>query len=296
MTLIQFVRLTKRYGPVTAVDDLTADIAPGRITAFLGANGSGKTTSIRALLALTHPTSGQALVDGRPYGQLTHPMSTVGAVLDQGFHPHRSARNHLRISALQAGMPAARVDDVTQLVGLAEVTHRKVGGFSLGQRQRLALAAALIGEPSALIMDEPFNGLDPAGITTLREFLRGFANQGGTVLLSSHLLAEIEHCADEALIIDHGRLMQAGPIDSLIPKVSAISVASPRADRLAVILGAHGATLDRVGSDELIVWGLTAEQIGQFAAHAGIIIVGMTAQGRDLESLFASLTTSERSS
>jgi ABC-2 type transport system ATP-binding protein len=223
-------------------------------------------------------------------------MSSVGAVLDQGFHPRRTARNHLRITALQAGMRSSRVEEVIHIVGLDEIAERRVGGFSLGQRQRLALGAALIGEPSALVVDEPFNGLDPAGIAALRDFLRGFADLGGTVLLSSHLLAEIEHIADAAIIIDHGRLLQAGPLDTLVPNVSATSVTSPDADALAKALVRTGVSVDRMGLDGLIVRGASAAEIGLLAAEIGAVIVGMTAQGRDLESLFADLTTSERAS
>jgi energy-coupling factor transporter ATP-binding protein EcfA2 len=165
---ISFRQLTKRYGEVTALDDFTADVAPGRITAFLGPNGSGKTTSMRLLLGLAEPTHGSALIGGRAYASLEHPLRIVGAVLDLGFHPNRSARSHLRITAMQAGVPDSRVDDVLDVVELTSAAGRRVGGFSLGMRQRLALASALIGDPAVLVMDEPFNGLDPAGIQTMR--------------------------------------------------------------------------------------------------------------------------------
>ena len=216
MIPLAFDRLTKRYGAVTAVDGLSADIRPGRVTVFLGANGSGKTTSMRALLGLTPPTSGTATIDGRSYRQLGHPARVVGAVLDQGFHPNRSARQHLRIAALQTGMPAGRADELLAYFGLTEAAGRRVGGYSLGMRQRLALATALIGNPGVLVLDEPFNGLDPEGITSLRAFLRRFADDGGTVFLSSHLLGEIEHVADDCIIIDRGRLVAAGPIADLL--------------------------------------------------------------------------------
>jgi ABC-2 type transport system ATP-binding protein len=216
MIPLAFDRLTKRYGAVTAVDGLSADIRPGRVTVFLGANGSGKTTSMRALLGLTPPTSGTATIDGRSYRQLGHPARVVGAVLDQGFHPNRSARQHLLIAALQAGMPAGRADELLAYFGLTEAAGRRVGGYSLGMRQRLALATALIGNPGVLVLDEPFNGLDPEGITSLRAFLRRFADDGGTVFLSSHLLGEIEHVADDCIIIDRGRLVAAGPIAELL--------------------------------------------------------------------------------
>jgi ABC-2 type transport system ATP-binding protein len=216
MISLAFDRLTKRYGAVTAVDGLSAGIRPGRVTVFLGANGSGKTTSMRALLGLTPPTSGTATIDGRSYRQLGHPARVVGAVLDQGFHPNRSARQHLRIAALQAGMPAGRADELLAYFGLTQAAGRRVGGYSLGMRQRLALATALIGDPGVLVLDEPFNGLDPEGITSLRAFLRRFADDGGTVFLSSHLLGEIEHVADDCIIIDRGQLVAAGPIADLL--------------------------------------------------------------------------------
>jgi ABC-2 type transport system ATP-binding protein len=296
MTHLQFLGLTKRYGSVTAVDDLTADITPCQITAFLGANGSGKTTSMRSLLGLTQPSAGSALVDGQPYAELHHPMSTIGAVLDQGFHPRRTARNHLRVTAMQAGAPDRRVEEVIDTVGLDQVANRWVGGFSLGQRQRLALAAALVGAPSVLVMDEPFNGLDPAGIVALRHLLRSFADHGGTVLLSSHLLSEIENIADSAIIIDHGQLVREGPLDTLLPKVFATSVTSPDADRLTSALSTLSDAdmrVERIAADELLVHGVAPELIGQLAAQAGVVIVGMTAQGRDLESLFTSITSVE---
>src|SRR4051812_4642160 len=205
--VIAFEGLTKKFGAVTALDDLTAEVAPGRITAFLGPNGSGKTTSMRLLLGLDAPTAGTASVGGRAYGTLDHPTRVIGAVVDQGFHPSRSARNHVRIVAAQAGAARAVVESVLELVGLADVAHRRVGGYSLGMRQRLALACALVGDPEVLVLDEPFNGLDPDGINTVRRLLRGLADEGRTVFLSSHLLAEVAHSADDAVIIHHGRLV-----------------------------------------------------------------------------------------
>ena len=216
MIPLAFDRLTKRYGAVTAVDGLSAEIHPSRVTVFLGANGSGKTTSMRALLGLTPPTSGTATIGGHAYRELGHPARVVGAVLDQGFHPNRSALQHLRIAALQAGVPAERAGEQLDYFGLTEAAGRRVGGYSLGMRQRLALATALIGKPGVLVLDEPFNGLDPEGITSLRAFLRRFADDGGTVFLSSHLLGEIEHVADDCIIIDRGRLVAAGPIADLL--------------------------------------------------------------------------------
>src|SRR3954453_4031109 len=229
---ISFSDVTKRYGSVAALNGFSADIEPGRITAFLGANGSGKTTSMRVLLGLADPTSGTALIGGQRYGELAHPLRTVGALLDQGFQPNRSARNRLRITAGQAQVPQSRVDEVLELVELSDAAKRRVGGFSLGMRQRLGLASALIGDPTVLVLDEPFNGLDPAGIQTMRGFLRGFADSGGTVFLSSHLLAEVAHSADDAIIIDRGRLVSAGPISGLVPKSAGTVVTTTDVGRL----------------------------------------------------------------
>ncbi|HEY0520207.1 MAG TPA: ATP-binding cassette domain-containing protein [Ilumatobacteraceae bacterium] len=218
MTTLSFHQLTKSYGRVVAVDDFTAVAQPGRITAFLGANGSGKTTSMRLLLGLAEPTSGSARIDGRLYRDLEHPLRAVGAVLDQGFHPNRTARNHLRIVAAQAGIghETDRIDELLDLFDLVGAANRTVGGFSLGMRQRLALASALVGSPGALVLDEPFNGLDPDGIRMMRSQLRSFADAGGTVFLSSHLLAEVAHSADELIVIHRGRLVTAGPVDHIV--------------------------------------------------------------------------------
>jgi ABC-2 type transport system ATP-binding protein len=286
---IAFNHVTKRYGDVTALDDFSAEVSPGRITAFLGANGSGKTTSMRVLLGLAEPTAGAALISGQRYADLHHPLRTVGAVLDQGFQPNRSARNHLRITAAQAGFPQTRVEDVLELVGLTAAARRRVGGFSLGMRQRLALASALIGDPAILVMDEPFNGLDPDGISTMRTFLRQFADNGGTVFLSSHLLAEVAHSADDAIIIDHGRLVTAGPIAGLLPESRAITVTSPDAEQLAVELNRRGADVHRAGADRLSVQHLSAEHIGRAAIEAGAVIVELRADVSDLETIFESL-------
>src|SRR6478752_4514151 len=216
MHRLDFTALTKSYGSVTAVDSLTARVEPGRITAFLGANGSGKTTSMRVLLGLAEPTAGTATIDGNSYRELDHPLKTVGAVLDQGFHPGRTARNHLRIVAAQAGAPAERIDLLLDSVGLGDAARRRVGGFSLGMRQRLALASALVGDPSVLVLDEPFNGLDPDGIREMRRFLRSFADAGGTVFLSSHLLSEVAAVADDLVVIHRGTLAAAGPVRDIV--------------------------------------------------------------------------------
>src|SRR4051812_14024069 len=287
--VIAFEGLTKRFGPVTALDGLTAEVSPGRITAFLGANGSGKTTSMRLLLGLSEPTAGSATIAGRRYRDLVHPTHTVGAVLDQGFHPNRSARNHLRIVAAQAGVPRSRIEGVLDVVGLTDAAGRRVGGYSLGMRQRLALAAALVPEPTTLVLDEPFNGLDPHGIQIMRDFLRRFTDNGGTVFLSSHLLAEVAHSADDAIIIDHGRLVSAGPIAGLITTNPSVMVTTPDAELLAVALEHRGATVTRHSPEEIAVADVSREAIGRAALDVGAVIVDMRAQGDVLETIFQTL-------
>jgi ABC-2 type transport system ATP-binding protein len=208
--------LTKRFGAVTAVDDVTFDVPAGRVTGFLGPNGAGKTTTLRMLVGLVQPTGGQALIGDMRYENLDRPRRHVGAVLDEtGFHPGRSGRNHLRVLAGVAGMPASRIDEVLDQVGLAGDAHRRVGGYSLGMRQRLGLAAALLGDPAVLVLDEPANGLDPRGMAWLRDMLRGLAAEGRTILVSSHVLSEIAQLADHVVIINRGRLRFAGPLTDL---------------------------------------------------------------------------------
>ena len=218
MYSLSFHQLTKRFGDVTALEEFTATAQPGRVTAFLGPNGSGKTTSIRILLGLSEPTAGTATVGGQRYRDLPAPLQTVGAVIDQGFHPNRSGRNHLRVIAAQAGIADARtrIGELLEQVDLASAADRRVAGYSLGMRQRLSLASALVGKPAVLVLDEPFNGLDPDGISTMRDFLRDFAADGGTVFLSSHLLSEVEHNADDVDSMNRGRLAAAGPMSELV--------------------------------------------------------------------------------
>jgi ABC-2 type transport system ATP-binding protein len=209
--------LTKRYGAVTAVDHLTFDVEPGVVTGFLGPNGAGKTTTLRMLLGLVTPTAGRALIDGRPYAELAEPRRVVGAVLEAtGFHPGRCGRDHLRVLAEAAGIPRSRVDVVLERVGLTDVAQWRVGGYSLGMRQRLGLASALLGDPRLLVLDEPANGLDPAGMAELRDLLRGLADEGRTVLMSSHVLSEVAQTVDRVVIVAGGALRHAGPLAELI--------------------------------------------------------------------------------
>jgi ABC-2 type transport system ATP-binding protein len=216
MTTITVDRLTKRYGATTAVDDLSFAVPAGSVTGFLGPNGAGKSTTLRVLLGLARPTAGRATFDGVPYGELADPARTVGAMLESDpFHPGRSGRDHLRVLATATGIAAGRVDEVLDLVGLTEPAGRRAGGYSLGMRRRLGLAAALLGGPRVLLLDEPANGLDPHGIRWLRDLLRDHAGRGGTVLVSSHVLAEVALVAEQVVVIDRGRLLTSAPLGDL---------------------------------------------------------------------------------
>jgi ABC-2 type transport system ATP-binding protein len=222
---IEFHHLSKRYGRVTAVDSLTFAPRPGRITGFIGANGAGKTTTMRMLLGLTRPSSGTATIDGRPYAQLRDPLRSIGAMVDPNvFHPRRTARNALRVIARAADIPQARVDHVLALVGLTDAARRRAGGYSTGMRQRLALAAALLGDPDTLVLDEPANGLDPEGVHWLRGLIKSLASQGRTVFVSSHLLAELAQTIDDVVIINHGRLITHQPVADLTARAHGASL------------------------------------------------------------------------
>jgi ABC-2 type transport system ATP-binding protein len=215
-TPISLHGLTKQFGRIRAVHELTFDVGPGQITGFLGPNGAGKTTTLRMLLGLVRPTAGAALIGGQPYPSLPHPRRTVGAVLETtGAYPGRRARDHLQILAQVTGVPDGRVAEVCDQVGLAEATDRRVGGYSHGMRQRLGLAGALLGDPPVLLLDEPANGLDPAGMAWLRGLLRDLADEGRTILISSHVLSEVAQTVDQVVIINQGRLRFAGPLDDL---------------------------------------------------------------------------------
>lgn len=207
--------LSKQFGPVQAVDDLSFTVEPGRVTGFLGPNGAGKTTTLRVLLGLVRATAGTATFGGTPYRDLPRPLETVGAALEATFHPGRTARHHLSVYATAAGLPAARVHQVLEMVGIAEFADRRVGGYSLGMRQRLSLAYTLIGDPGVFVLDEPINGLDPEGIKWIRGFLRSLAHEGRTVLVSSHLLSEVQQSVDDVVIISKGRLVKSGTLSSL---------------------------------------------------------------------------------
>jgi len=235
-------RLSKRFGPVTAVDDLSFEVRPGRVTGFLGPNGAGKTTTLRMLLGLVRPTSGTATIGGLAYGQIPRPMRTVGAALEaSSFHPGRTARDHLRMYAPQVGVPDRRADEVLETVGLSASADRRVGGFSLGMRQRLGLATTLLGDPPVLLLDEPANGLDPEGIRWLRAFLRALAAEGRTILVSSHVLSEVEQTVDDVIIIANGRLVHSSPLPELAQLAQPrVHLVSPDAAGLAALVAAHG--------------------------------------------------------
>jgi ABC-2 type transport system ATP-binding protein len=286
--------LTKRYGAIVAVDGLSFAIGRGRITGFLGPNGAGKSTTLRALLGLVRPTSGEARVEGQPYAALREPLQAVGAVLEaESFHPARSGRNHLRVVAAAGGIPAARVDEVLDEVELSGAAGRRVGGYSLGMRQRLSVAGALLGRPRLLVLDEPANGLDPEGIRWLREFLRSFAADGGTVLISSHVLAEVAQLADEVVIIHRGRLVVQEPLGALTARTGGGAVVrSPQAERLAAELRRAGVEVSEGDSRELLV-AAPAERGGEIAAAAGIVLHELRARGASLEEVFLELTAGE---
>ena len=287
--------LTKRYGANLAVDGLSFTAQPGRVLGFLGPNGAGKTTTLRMLLGLTLPTSGSAAVDGRPYRQLTDPISVVGAVLEgPQFHPGRTGRNHLRVVATAAGLPRGRVDEVLRLVELDGAGDRRVKGYSLGMRQRLSLAGALLGDPRALVLDEPANGLDPQGIRWLRDFLRGQAGEGRTVLVSSHVLAEMAQTIDEAVVISRGKLVAQGSLDELTAGAeAAVWVRSPEPDRLQAALEAQDDVSAEPGEAEggwLAVRGASLETVGTTAAENGIAVYELYRPRQSLEHVFLELT------
>jgi ABC-2 type transport system ATP-binding protein len=298
MAAITIEGLTKRFGEVVAVDDLSFAVDQGTVVGFLGPNGAGKTTTLRMLLGLVTPTWGSARIDGRSYRELPDPIRHVGAVLEAAsFHPGRSARNHLRVVATAAGLPLARADEVLAQVGLAEAAGRRVGGFSLGMRQRLSLATALLGDPQVLILDEPANGLDPEGVHWLRGFLRQLADRGRTVLVSSHVLAEVAQTVDQVVIIARGRLITQSTLAALTARTDQlVRVRTPQAETLQPLLAAQGIQVQLDGADQLVAVGTTTETVGKAAAAAGIVIYEMRAQRSNLEDVFLQLTTKQGAS
>jgi ABC-2 type transport system ATP-binding protein len=291
--VIEVSDLRKRYRNAAAVNGLSFRVTDGRITGFLGPNGAGKTTTLRILLGLVQPTSGRATIDGRPYRELDEPIRRVGAVLEASdYHPKRSGRNHLRVLCTAAGLPWGRADELLEFVGLETAGGRAVGGYSLGMRQRLSVAGALLGEPDVLVLDEPANGLDPEGIRWLRDFLRSFAARGKTVFISSHVLAEVEQIADEAVIIHKGRLVAHESVADLRARtVGATRVRSPDAVSLQDALATAG--IESTVDGDRLTTPAPAPSVGEVAAANRIVLHELTAESPSLEEAFLELTAGE---
>jgi ABC-2 type transport system ATP-binding protein len=291
--VIEVVELSKRFGRTQAVAGLGFRVEPGTITGFLGPNGAGKSTTLRAVLGLVHPDAGSTTVLGVPYRQLDRPLHRVGAVLEASeVHPGRSGRNHLRVQAAAAGLPRSRVEEVLALVELSTAAKRRVKGYSLGMRQRLGLATALLGDPEVLVLDEPANGLDPAGIRWLRDLLRSLAAEGRTILVSSHVLSEVAQTADHVVIIHRGRLVKQATIGEVLAGAQGGTlVRSPELERLMQVLsGAGGNVL--AGGDGLVV-SLPPERVGELAATNGIVLHELRVEQATLEEVFLELTGGE---
>ena len=288
--MIKVEGLTKTYGDRTVVDRVSFELEPGTVTGFLGPNGAGKTTTMRMITGLIPASGGSALVAGKTYGSLPNPGAIMGTLLDAAaVHPGRSGRAHLRIAARTIGVAPGRVDEVLELVGLTPAAGRRIGGYSLGMRQRLGIAGALLAEPPVLMFDEPANGLDPEGIRWMRDLLRRHAARGGTVLLSSHLLSEVQHTVDRLLVIDSGRIVADGPIAELLAgEGTAVRVLD--ADAFARELAAAGFEVQPGGDGVLVVPGATPERIGALAAAGGHVLIDLRPLEHRLEDVFFSLT------
>ncbi|HXW43703.1 MAG TPA: ATP-binding cassette domain-containing protein [Streptosporangiaceae bacterium] len=305
--MIEARDLTKRFGSKVAVDHLSFTVQPGRVTGFLGPNGAGKSTTMRLILALDHPSSGTATIDGKSYVQLANPLRTVGALLEaKSVHTGRSARNHLLFLAQTQGLPASRVDAMLDLVGLRDVANKRAGTFSLGMSQRLGVAAAMLGDPQVLLLDEPVNGLDPEGVLWIRNLMKRLAAEGRTILVSSHLMNEMAVTADHLIVIGRGKLLADAPTEEVIARGSgqSVRVRTPDADRLTAVVTAEGATAVPAsngngtpaigqhadGAPVLIVTGLPAARIGELAAASSIVLHELTPQLATLEDAFLELT------
>ena len=291
--MIEARNLTKRYGDKLAVDGLTFTVRPGAVTGFLGPNGAGKSTTMRMILGLDAPTAGTVTVNGKPYAEHARPLQEVGALLEaRAVHTGRSARNHLLAMAATAGIGRRRVEEVIDLVGLADVADKRVGSFSLGMGQRVGVASALLADPQTLILDEPVNGLDLDGVRWIRTLLRGLADEGRTVFLSSHLMSEMALTADFVIVVGRGRLLREQSMAEFIADASndVARVRSPQADRLAALLGGEGVTVRNVAEGVLEVEGLSSEQIGTKAADARITLYELSVQGASLEEAYMALT------
>jgi ABC-2 type transport system ATP-binding protein len=283
--------LTKQYGGRTVVDDVSFALEPGTVTGFLGPNGAGKTTTMRMITGLVPASAGSALVDGRPYAALANPGAVMGTLLDaSAVHPGRPGRTHLRLLADTIGVPAGRVDEVLELVGLRDAARRRIGGYSLGMRQRLGIASALLADPPVLMFDEPANGLDPEGIRWMRDLLRGHAARGGTVLLSSHLLGEVEHTVDRLLVIGAGRIVADGSVRELLGSDGTVVRAADPAG-LARSLEAAGLPVAEGTDGALVVAGTDPSRVGAVAAADGHALIDLRPQQHGLEDLFFQLTS-----
>jgi ABC-2 type transport system ATP-binding protein len=288
--------LTRRYGTVTAVDDLSFVLRAGAVTGFLGPNGAGKTSALKVIVGIARPTAGRAFINGSLVGSVAADARMLGVYIEPcGAHPGRSARNHLRSLAALAGLPRSRVDEVLALVGLEQAAGRRVGTYSTGMRQRLGLAAALLGDPQILVLDEPLNGLDPQGIRWLRTFLREYAASGRTVLLSSHVLSEAAQTVDDVVVIHRGRLVRQGSIDELAQLGSGgVLVRTPTRERLAAAVQRSGGRVEsQDGGGRLLIEGLDAAQVGELAHDERVVLHELTPHGNTLEEVFFTLTEDE---
>ena len=291
--MIELRGLTKRYGAALAVDHLTFDVVPGQVTGFLGPNGAGKSTTMRLILGLDAPTAGTVTVNGRPYRSLRRPLHEVGSLLESAaIHPGRSARSHLLALAAANGIGRRRVDEVLGIAGLDGVAGKRAGGFSLGMTQRLGIAAALLGDPEVLLLDEPVNGLDPDGVAWIRGLLRSLAAEGRTVFVSSHLMSEMENTADHLVVIGRGRLLADQPLAGFTGAAAAgqVRVRSPRRDDLAILLRQRGAVTEPTADGSLTVTGATAAEVGELAARHGIALHELLTKNVSLEEAFMEAT------
>ena len=291
--MIEAHGLTKRYGQKTAVAGIDFTVQPGKVTGFLGPNGAGKSTTMRMIMGLDRPTSGTVTVNGRPYAQLTSPLTEVGALLEaKAVHSGRSATNHLRALGATHGIGRKRVDEVIEMTGLGQVAGKRVGGFSLGMGQRLGIAAAMLGDPRTLILDEPVNGLDPEGVLWVRNLVKHLASEGRTVFLSSHLMSEMALTADHILVIGRGKIIADAPVEEIVSAASgkSVRVRSPHASRLAELLAAPEVTVTSVEAGLLEITGANAQAVGELAAANGLVLHELTPVQASLESAYMSLT------
>jgi ABC-2 type transport system ATP-binding protein len=290
--MIEASGLSKRYGPTVAVDDLSFTVPPGQVTGFIGPNGAGKSTTMRLILGLDAPSSGSVTIGGRPYTSYRRPLSAVGAMLEaKAFHGGRTARNHLMWLALSNGIASVRVDQVLDLVGLHGAARKRAGGFSLGMGQRLGIAAALLGDPAVLMLDEPVNGLDPEGVRWIRTLLKSLAAEGRTILLSSHLMSEMALTADRLIVIGRGRLIaQTTVADFLDGASGAVRARSPQASRLAALLRDRGATVAGQDGDTLTITDASSDTVGELARANGVTLLELSTQQASLEDRYMELT------